>query len=171
MKILETERLYLRQLTINDAENMYLLNLDVDVLKYTGDQPFESIEKAKEYLKNYDHYEKYRFGRWAIMDKASDEFIGWCGLKYSPKLEEYDIGFRLLKKHWNKGFATESAKACLMLGFDKYGMTEIVGRAMVENIGSIKVLEKIGLVFHKRFDFDGKRGLIYKIINTEKGIF
>ncbi|MBG7631475.1 MAG: GNAT family N-acetyltransferase [Bacteroidetes bacterium] len=168
MKILETERLYLREMTINDAENMYLLNLDLNVLQYTGDVPFESIENAKKFLKNYDHYKKYNFGRWAVIHKTTDEFLGWCGLKYTPELDEYDIGFRFLKKHWNKGFATESAKACLNLGFDKYHITEIIGRAMVENIGSIKVLEKIGFAFHKTFNFDGEKGLIYKSINKSR---
>ena len=166
MKILETERLYLREMTIKDAKSAYLLNLDLEVLKYTGDEPFKSIKNAKEFLKYYDHYEKYNFGRWAVINKSTKEFLGWCGLKYTPKLDEFDIGFRFFKKYWNKGYATESAKACLNLGFDKYNMTEIVGRAMTDNIGSIKVLEKIGLTFLKPFNFDGEKGLIYKIKNS-----
>ncbi len=166
MKIVETERLYLREMTIKDAESAYLLNLDLEVLKYTGDKPFKSIENAKQFLENYDHYKKYNFGRWAVINKSTNEFLGWCGLKYTPKLDEYDIGFRFFKKHWNKGYATESAKACLNLGFNKYKITEIVGRAMTENIGSIKVLEKIGLTFFKSFCFDGEKGLIYKIKNN-----
>jgi len=162
-KILETERLYLREMTIKDAANAYLLNLDPDVLKYTGDDAFENIESARGFLENYDHYKKYDFGRWAVIHKSTNTFLGWCGLKYTPELHEYDIGFRFFKKHWNKGYATESAKACINLGFEKYDITEIVGRAMSENIGSIKVLEKIGLTFLKPFDFDGERGLIYSI--------
>jgi len=165
MKILETERLYLRRMTIEDAENIYLLNLDRDVVKYTGDQAFESIETAKMFLANYNHYKKYDFGRWAVINKTNNNFLGWCGLKYTQDLDEFDIGFRFFKKEWNKGYATESAKACLKLGFDKYKMNEIIGRAMKENISSIKVLEKIGLTYFKTFDFDGQEGLIYKIEN------
>lgn len=59
--------------------------------------------------------------------------------------------------------ATEAAKACIKLGFEKYHISEIVGRAMTENIGSIKVLEKIGLTFDKVFNFDGKSGSLFKI--------
>lgn len=168
MKIEETERLYLREMTIKDAENVYLLNLDLEVIKYTGDTPFESIESAKQFLKNYDHYKKYNFGRWAVINKSTNEFLGWCGLKYTLELDEYDIGFRFFKKYWNKGYATESAKACLNIGFHKYNLTEIVGRAMTENIGSIKVLEKIGLTFFKPFYFDGEKGAIYKIEKKAK---
>lgn len=164
MILLETKRTYLREITAEDAENAYLLNLDPEVIKYTGDSSFESIEKAREFLENYDHYQKYGFGRWGVINKIDNEFLGWCGLKYTKELDEFDIGFRFFKKHWNKGYATETAKACIDLGFDKLGMTEIVGRAMKDNIGSIRVLEKIGLVYSKPFNFDGKDGVIYKIV-------
>ena len=161
-KILETERLYLRELDVNDAEYFYLLNLDKEVMKYTGEEPFENIEKAKDFLKNYDHYEKYGFGRWAVINKENGAFLGWCGLKFTEKLNEYDIGFRFFKKCWNKGYATESSKSCLGYGINELKMTEILGRAMKENKASIRVLEKIGLEYEKEFNFNGNIGVIYK---------
>jgi len=163
MKILETERLYLREMETDDAENAYRLNLDWENIKYTGDKPFESIQEAKEFLLNYNHYKNYGFGRWAVIEKYSNEFLGWCGLKYTPELDEYDIGFRLFKEHWNKGIASEAAKACIDYGFIKIGLTRIVGRAMNENVGSIRVLEKIGLVYMKDYNFEGESGVIYEI--------
>ena len=163
MRILETERLYLRELTIRDAENFYLLNLDPDVIKYTGDNSFKSIDEAKSFLSQYDHYKKYGFGRWAVMDKRKELFLGWCGLKYDPTVNEFDVGFRFFKKQWNKGYATESAKACLAYGFSKYEMPFIVGRAMQENMASIRVLIKIGMTFERIFNFDGHYGVIYRI--------
>lgn len=166
IKILETNRLYLREITPDDAEQAYLLNLDPEVVKYTGDVAFKSIDEAKTFLENYNHFKKYGYGRWAVIDKTNDEFLGWCGLKYTEDLDEIDIGFRFFKRHWNKGFATESAKACIEIGFNKFGIKTIVGRAMKANTGSIKVLEKIGLRFDKTFDFDGQEGLIYKIEKT-----
>ena len=163
MKILKTSRLYLREMTSEDAESAYKLNLDWDNIKYTGDEPFESIEEAEKFLKNYNHYRVYGFGRWAIIDKNSDMFLGWCGLKYTPELDEYDIGFRLFKEHWNKGIGSEAAKACIDYGFSKIGLTRIVGRAMKENVGSIRVLEKIGLQYLGEYNFDGESGVIYEI--------
>jgi len=165
MKILETSRLYLREITIDDAETAYQLNSDPEVIKFTGDESFESIDDARNFLEKYDHYKKYGFGRWAVINKTNDEFLGWCGLKYTVEFDEFDIGFRLFKKNWNKGFTTEAAKACLDLGFSKFKMETIVGRAMKANIASIKVLEKIGLVYYKDYDFDGQAGVIYKIEN------
>ena len=168
MNIIETERLFLRRLTIEDAKNLYQLNLDHDVIKYTGDEPFKSVKDAKIFLENYDHYKKYDFGRWAVINKKNNYFLGWCGLKYTQNLNEYDIGFRFLKKEWNKGYATESAKACIEMGFDKYKINEIIGRAMKKNIGSIKVLEKIGLTQFKEFNFDEQEEVLYKIVNGSR---
>jgi [ribosomal protein S5]-alanine N-acetyltransferase len=161
--IAQTPRLLLKELTIDDAENLYLLNLDPEVIKYTGDKPFGNINEAKIFLENYDHYNKYGYGRWAVIRKSDKAFLGWCGLKYTPDVNEYDIGFRLFKSYWNKGFATEAAAACLKLGFEKYEINEILGRAMKSNKASIIVLEKIGLKFRRNFDFGSQEGLIYSI--------
>lgn len=162
-KVTETTRLYLRRLTIEDAENIFLLNLDPEVIQFTGDEAFESVEAARQFLRNYNHYDQYDFGRWAVVAKDADEFLGWCGLKFSPERNEYDIGFRFLKKYWNKGYATEAAQACLHLGFNFYKLSVIVGRARKENVASTRVLEKIGLTYANDFDFDGNEGVIYMI--------
>lgn len=99
-----------------------------------------------------------------MIEKSNNKFLGWCGLKYDQNLDKTDIGFRFFEEHWNKGFATESAKACLDYGFENLNLKTIIGRAMSENLASIKVLEKIGLSFDKEFDFDEKnKGVIYKI--------
>lgn len=159
---IETQRTILRNLTIEDAEDFFALNLDKEVLKYTGDQPFENIQKSKDFLKNYDQYEKYGVGRLAVIEKVTSKFIGWCGLKYNPEKEEFDIGFRFFRNYWNKGFATETAKKCLDYGFEELGIARIVGRAMKDNHASIKVLEKIEMTFKETFDFDGHDGVIYE---------
>jgi [ribosomal protein S5]-alanine N-acetyltransferase len=163
--IIQTNRLFLRELTIDDALSFYNLNLNTEVIKYTGDKAFDSVEKAREFLENYNPYQKYNYGRWAVIEKSTNEFLGWCGLKYSPELDEVDIGFRFFKKYWNQGFATESAKACLEYGFEKLQLSKIVGRAMEENIASIKVLEKIGMTFSKKCEFELHKGVLYEIVN------
>ncbi|KPH12775.1 GNAT family N-acetyltransferase [Chryseobacterium sp. ERMR1:04] len=161
--IIETKRLLLRELSPDDAGHFYSLNLNPNVMKYTGDVAFVSVEEARVFLENYKDYKDNGFGRWAVMNKLNNEFIGWCGLKYNKELEETDIGFRFFEKHWNKGFATESAKACVDFGFNELNKQKIIGRAMKENIASINVLQKIGLVFEKEFDFNGEQGVLYEI--------
>lgn len=161
MKILETPRLYLREMTSEDAESAYLLNLDPEVIQYTGDDPFESIEEAREFLEKYESYKKYGFGRWAVILKETDEYLGWCGLKYTPELDEFDIGYRLMKKFWGKGYATEAAEVCLKLGFEQFNMKTIVGRVMPANSASLRVLEKIGLTYLENRVTDGTEEVIY----------
>lgn len=164
---IETERTIMRRLSKEDAIDFFNLNLDKEVLKYTGDKPFENIQACIRFLTNYKQYEKYGVGRLAVIDKTTLKFIGWCGLKYSLEKNEYDIGFRFFKNFWNKGFATETAKKCLEYGFDELKIDRIVGRAMKENIGSIKVLEKIGMKFKENFDFEGQSGVLYELTNDK----
>lgn len=166
-KILETSRCYLREMTVNDATDFFHLNEDKEVIKYTGDTPFSNIEAAENFLKNYDQYRNYGLGRWAVIDKKSNEFLGWCGLKYSPDTEEIDIGFRFFRKYWNQGYATETAKACLDYGFSHLQIPKIVGRAMEANTASVKVLEKIGMKFIEKKEFELHEGVVYELLNPK----
>ena len=85
---------------------------------------------------------KNNLGRWAIHTKDNMDFIGWCGLEYWPGLDEIDLGHRLMQKAWGKGFATEAAQQSLEHGFKRLDLNLITGRAHIENLASIKVLEK-----------------------------
>lgn len=165
--ILESERLLLREFDISDAEKMFQLNSDPDVIRYTGDSPFESIDRAALFLANYSDYKRNGFGRLVCIEKSSNEFIGWCGLKKHAD-GKVDIGYRFFKKDWGKGFATESARASLAYGFNTLNLTEIIGRSDKVNIASIKVLEKLGMQFWKTEAVHGiEDALIYRINKLE----
>ena len=166
-KIIETDRLILRRFDSSDAPQMYLLNADPTVLKYTGDLPFQSISEAESFIQHYDHYQKYGFGRWSVILKSSNEFIGWCGLKQHEEAF-VDIGFRFFKKEWGKGYATEAAKACLVYGFEYLNLKEIIGRAAKENIASVRVLEKLGMEFWKEDTCEGIDGAVYYRLPIKK---
>ncbi len=163
---LQTERLILREFSPDDAVHMYLLNLDPEVLRFTGDVAFENIAAARVFLEQYDHYQKYGFGRWAVIRKSDQAWLGWCGLKFSENTSEYDVGFRFFKKYWGQGYATEAAATCLDAGFHTFGMPLIVGRAMIANVNSIRVLQKIGMSWWKNIDFAGMAGAVYTALPT-----
>jgi ribosomal-protein-alanine N-acetyltransferase len=161
-KILETERLYLREFTLEDAPMMLELNQDPDVVRYTGDPyPWNSLEETKEIFTNviFPQY-KNKIGRWAVFLKETDEFLGWCGLKDIGG--EIDLGYRYHKRYWGKGYATEAAKAVLQYGIT-FPLKNIVGRASIENKASLQVLEKIGLTFKEFYLENGEESVKYVV--------
>jgi RimJ/RimL family protein N-acetyltransferase len=163
MIIIKTSRLLLREFIIEDAYDLYLLNNDEEVLRYTGDVPFLSIEEAKEFILRYDQYRKYRCGRLAMILTDTNEFLGWCGLKYVEHNGEYDLGFRLKKRFWNNGYATEAAQACLNYGFSELLLSCIIGRARKENTASINVLQKVGMRHVKEIEEKGNMIAVFSI--------
>jgi RimJ/RimL family protein N-acetyltransferase len=167
MKILETDRLFLREFEITDAATLYELNLDPEVIRYTGDLPFPSVEEAEKFLQNYAAYKDFGYGRWLVIRKADDEVLGWCGLKFLPEKNETDIGYRFFKKYWGEGYATEAARACLDYGFTLLNLQTIVARAMHENKASIKVMEKIGMKYWKEDSCAEQPGIVYKLVQND----
>lgn len=167
-RILETERLFLREFTIEDAQLLIDLNSNPNVTRYTGDGPLKNLEAANDILLNtiFPQYPN-KLGRWAVCLKSTNEFIGWCGLKYISQLDEIDLGYRLFENHWGKGYATESAKAVLDYGFNILKLNTIVGRAAIENANSIKVLKKVGLKFEKEDVEHGDKIFKFRLTNTE----
>lgn len=166
-QVAETERLILREFSLEDAQDFYELNLDEEVMKYTADYVFQSVEESAELIRNYSEYEKTGFGRWTVVLKETHEVIGWCGLKYIASVDEVDLGYRLKRKYWNKGYATEACKTSLDIGFNQYNVDLIVGRTMTDNVASRRVLEKIGMTYWKEFDFEEHPGVYYRFFKKD----
>jgi RimJ/RimL family protein N-acetyltransferase len=164
--IIDTGRLVLRTFTEKDGQLIYDLNLDPDVTRYTHD-PARDINHANEILEQViiPQYALYNHGRWAVHLKQKLEFMGWCGLKYRQEKNEIDLGYRLKKEYWGKGYATEAAFACIRYGFEKLGIRRIVGRAEPDNIASCKLLEKCGMKFIGIEAVDGYPVNCFEIIN------
>jgi RimJ/RimL family protein N-acetyltransferase len=162
MKIFaETERLILREMLPEDEGGLFELDANHEVHRYLGNKPIHNIEQAREAIRFIrEQYIDNGIGRWAIIEKKTNKFIGWAGLKFvKEKINNhtnyYDLGYRLIKKYWGKGFATEAAIASLDYGFDKLELQEIFAMADKENIGSNKVLKKLGLKLMDTFEYDG----------------
>ena len=146
--IFQTPRLILSQFTEADAPLILALNSDREIVKYVHEPTLKTVEQAKEIITSIilPQYQN-NLGRWAIHTKDNMDFIGWCGLKYRPEINEIDLGYRLIQKAWGKGYATEAAGQTLQYGFKNLQLKLITGRAHIENIASTKVLEKIGMDF------------------------
>nr|WP_302849209.1 GNAT family N-acetyltransferase [Polaribacter sp. SA4-10] len=166
----------LREITLDDKENMLRLYSNPDVQKYTGEPVIESIEEIeKAILIRINNYEKYGYGRWATFLKNGMQFVGWAGLAYLPEFDEIDLGYRFLPEFWGLGIATEASHAILTYGFDKLELRKIIAIAMKENKSSIRVMEKVGMEFDKIAPYElGNEDAVWywcdqKLI-TKKGI-
>lgn len=148
-KLFETERLYFRRFTLDDAALILELNRIPAVVYYVHEPVLENLDHASQILIQHilPQYHLYQLGRWAVYEKATDQFIGWCGLKYLPDLKEIDLGYRFMPSSWGKGYATEAALAAIQYGFSVLQLETIIGRAHVENLASLKVLRKIGMLY------------------------
>lgn len=148
--LIETERLLLRKITLDDKEDLFKLHSHPDVQIYTGEPVVESIEEMEQAIRTRaDDYEKYGYGRWATFLKDGMQFVGWAGLAYLPEFDEIDLGYRFLPEYWGLGIATEASRAILTYGFDSLNIRKIIAIALKENKASIRVMEKVGMEFDK----------------------
>lgn len=156
--LFESERYYLRKFTLSDVDDMFSLDSDPEVHTYLGKNPITEKRQAQEIVQNIlDQYEQNGLGRLVIIDKQSEAFIGWSGLKWETGIREYgyyDLGYRLKQKYWGQGIATETGRASLRFGFEKLNLKEIYAGADINNAGSNNVLQKLNFTLLETFDFE-----------------
>ena len=143
---LETQRLRLRLFTLDDLQIMFTLNSDPDVIKY-ADEPVKDLAEAKQRLMEgpLADYEKYGYGRFAVELKETGKVIGFCGIKYLPEIDLPEVGYRYLKEYWGRGIGTEAAQVCVDFAREDLKIEKLIALIVPENIGSIRVAEKLGM--------------------------
>jgi RimJ/RimL family protein N-acetyltransferase len=149
LNVLETERLTLRRLTVDDAEFMLGALNEPSFLQFIGDRGVRTVEDARAYLLKgpLDMYERHGFGLFLVSLKDDGTPIGSCGLIKRDTLPDVDIGFAFRPPFWGKGYAFEAASAVLAYGQNEIGLRRIVAITAPDNQSSIRLLEKIGLTF------------------------
>jgi [ribosomal protein S5]-alanine N-acetyltransferase len=149
---LETERLRLRWFTLEDIDAFNELGTHPDVIRYIGNQPFASLEVARDTLvaAPLKDYATYGYGRFACEWKPTGQIIGFCGPKFLPDTQDVDLGYRFLPNFWGKGLATESARAVIGYARDQLRLQRLVGWVHPDNIASARVLTKLGFAFEGR---------------------
>ena len=143
--IVETERLLLRPVTLDDAEAMFAYASDKDNTRYTFPTN-QSLEETKNNIAQF--YLANHLGRWGIELKCNGKFIGTIDLhKIDSVLKKAAIGYIINKKYWNQGLTTEANRAVIELAFEKIGMNKLVALHDKANPASGKVMEKSGMRF------------------------
>lgn len=146
---LQTTRLLLRPFNENDLNNLIELDQDPEVMKYLGNQ-ITPIEKIKEGLSVLiERQPRWKtYGTWCADLLSTGENIGWFTLKPVPAINnEYEIGYRLKKKFWGYGYATEGSEFLIEYGFKQLHLPKIIGLTDPHNKASQHVLQKCGLVY------------------------
>jgi len=149
MTLLETERLRLRPMTVNDAQFILTLLNEPSFLRYIGDKQVRSLEDARQYILNgpVASYERNGFGLLLVELRDSHTPIGMCGLLKREELPDPDIGFALLPDFWSKGFAFEAAAAVLQDARER--LQRVLAITSLDNEASIKLLERLGFRFER----------------------
>jgi len=153
MEILETERLLLRPLTLDDSDFILELLNTEGWIKYIGDRNIKTNEQARNYLENgpLKSYQTNGFGLSLVQLKTSNKSIGMCGLIKRDYLDHVDIGFAFLPDYTGMGYAYEVAKRTIQYAINELQKENILAITLPENSSSIKLLEKIGFKYDKNF--------------------
>lgn len=153
---LETGRLVLRRFTMSDADNLAGLDGDPDVMHFiTGGRPTSREEILNDFLPAFlGYYERYPgLGFWAAIGKPAGQFLGWFQFR-PPEGDapaEAELGYRLRKSAWGKGYATEGSRALIRKGFTELGVQCVIAQTMAVHTASRRVMEKAGLTLARSF--------------------
>lgn len=159
----ETERLILRRFTESDVDNLVELDADPEVMRYISGgapTPREVYEddRLPRYLWYYEQFTGYGF--WAAVEKSTGDFLGWFHFRppEGAPFDEPELGYRLRKSAWGKGYASEGSRELIRKGFTELGVRRVFAETMVVNAGSRRVMEKCGLtvarIFHQAWPFE-----------------
>jgi RimJ/RimL family protein N-acetyltransferase len=153
---LETERLVLRRFTGADVDNLFDLDSDPEVMRFlTGGKPTPREVIRDETLPRILHYyERFAgFGFWAAIERSTGDFLGW--FEFRPQKgsgpNEAELGYRLRRSAWGRGYATEGSRALIRKGFTELGVRRVVAETMAVNVASRRVMEKAGLTLERTF--------------------
>lgn len=144
--ILQTERLYLREMDQTDFDSLCKILQDEDTM-YAYEGAFRDKEVQEWLDRQVSRYQKWNFGLWAVVLKENDEMIGQCGLTMQPwkETEVLEIGYLFNKSYWHKGYAIEAAKACKKYAFDILNADEVCSIIRDTNTASQNVAVRNGM--------------------------
>ncbi len=157
MTLIETNRLLLRKLTVDDAPFMLDLLNQPSFIQFIGDRGVRTLDDAREFIltRYIAAYERLGFGIYLTLLRESKIPIGICGLVKRDGLDNVDIGYAFLPQYWSQGYASESVSAVLAYARNTLGIRRILGITTPDNASSIRVLEKAGFTFGRMIQLAG----------------
>jgi RimJ/RimL family protein N-acetyltransferase len=151
--VIETERLTLRKMTIEDLDDLLLIFSDPKVMESFNEPPFDRQKMEKWVQHNLNHQERHGYGIFCAILKENNELAGACGLHHMKvdDTPEVELGYDFRSAYWNRGLATEAAKGVRDWAFDQLGLTRLISLIRTHNKASMRVAEKMGMVREKEW--------------------
>ena len=150
---LRTKRLVLRKLSLDDARDMFAYASNPQMTRFTTWDAHRSIDDSRAFLAQaLNKYENGQAMDWGIVDAATNQVIGTCGLtNFSEQHQRGDLGYGIAVPYWGKGYMTEAARAAIDCAFRMLPMNRLQSCCNVHNIGSARVMEKLGMIHEGTF--------------------
>jgi len=160
--VIETTRLILREMREEDAPALFEYFQDPQTSRYwfTPDKTIEEARARVPRLKK--EWAKNGFGDWAVVDRSTGKFIGFTGLHHISGMNEVNLGYLLTYSVWGRGYGTEACRAAIQFGLETAKLKQIVGVTHPDNLPSIRVLEKCGMVYWKNVMRNGQPRVVYR---------
>ncbi len=156
--MLKTPRLCIRQFTEDDVDNLFNLNSDPQVMRFLGRPTSREVLRDEIIPFHLEVYQRLdRLGTWAAESAGDGEFLGWFHFRPGPggDITNIDLGYRLRRSAWNRGYATEGSRALISMGFTSLGVQRVFGHTMTVNAASRRVMEKCGLALVRTTSYEG----------------
>jgi RimJ/RimL family protein N-acetyltransferase len=165
---IETERLFLRPLSMEDAEDLLRLQGDPEMMKFFDDGHTYGSEESRTWLQwHVDMWELEGYGFWAAIHRSESRFLGWIGVTkvWSPPelMPASEVGWFIGRDHWGQGLATEGARQALAFAFGSLQLERVIARYRSDNTASGRVMEKIGMQLWREEPYPGIAGVTTRI--------
>jgi ribosomal-protein-alanine N-acetyltransferase len=147
---LRTERTVIRPFSLDDVPDAHPVFRDPEVGRFMVGGADATLADTQDRIVRYmAHQKRHGFAKWAVRLQDTGEYIGDAGIMTLPATGEVELGYRLARSHWGRGLATEIAAAWLQHGLEDLEFPRIIAFADPKNTASIRVLEKLGMTFHR----------------------
>jgi RimJ/RimL family protein N-acetyltransferase len=160
---IETERLLLRMIRLEDFEAYAALGADPEVMRYLGGKTWDRLESWRHMCGMVGHWHFRGYGIWAVEEKSTGQFIGRIGLHYPETWPGFELGWTLARAAQGKGYATEAARRALEYAFVDLNRDHLISLINPDNHASIRVAERIGEKVEGRTQLLGTEVLVYGI--------
>lgn len=149
LRTLETPRLILRRMILEDVPDVFAYASDSEVARYTTWEAHATVEDSRRFVEwVLEQYATVQVAPWGVVHKGERKLIGTCGfVTWFPRHARAEVAYAIGRRYWNQGLTTDALREVIRFGFERMGLNRIEARCMPENVASERVMQKVGMTF------------------------